>query len=275
VHRNPYCQQPDTRNLKSETLYLQVHRDSSCQLLRRRKLEYLDRQRPACAANEVMTGFQLHSGGCGHNHMRYRTYCAKVYSPWWEWGRTLQRQYQRHYQHYWRQYSRKLAEYKRLTMPHSMSGRRVKTKYEYYRRMYEYYRKAYKGVHYERYAIRYQRLWRRYRRYHTQRHAANHYRHYYRHYHNLFLRATGKPPAEPKVTYPKGAFLGPKKKELGKSSYWLRVWQDPPNTKVAARHDPATVRKNIPVVEDMPKPACGKKCREQAKDLFSQVNKVR
>ena len=48
--------------------------------------------------------------------------------------------------------------------------------------------------------------------------------------------------------------------------------QDPPNTEVEARHNPDTVRKNLPVVEKLPDPACGKDCRPSAKDLFSKVN---
>ena len=250
----------------------EVHRDSSCQLLRGRRLEYLDRQRPSCAANEVMTGFQLHSGGCGHNHMRYRTYCARVYQPWWTWGERRKRHYQKQYRHYWGEYVRKYQEYKRLTMPHSMSGRRIKRKYEYYRRMYDHYLKAYRAVSWERTAIKYHRLWHRYRRYRRKASEAAHYKNVYNRYHNKFLKATGSPPKAPVVTYPKGAFLGPSKPAYDKSTYWLRVWQDPPNSDVEARHNPKTVRKNIRVVQNAPKPACGKKCREQSKDIFSKVN---
>ena len=47
----------------------------------------------------------------------------------------------------------------------------------------------------------------------------------YKHYHTKFLAATGKPPAPPKVAYPKGAFLGPAAEEKDKSKYWLRIYQ--------------------------------------------------
>ena len=114
---------------KAETT-TEVHHDSPCQQLRGENILYLDRQRPSCGKDEVLTGFRLHSGGCHGNHMRYRTYCAKVYQPWQEWGRELKADYQTHYRHWWDKYSKKLAEYKHLSMPNSMSGRRDKREYE-------------------------------------------------------------------------------------------------------------------------------------------------
>lgn len=66
--------------------------------------------------------------------------------------------------------------------------------------------------------------------------------------------------------------MGPEKGQEDKSSYWLTTWQDPPNTEVAAKHDPKTIRKNIPVVEKLPAPACGKDCVKSAQSVFGKVN---
>jgi len=54
------------------------HRDSPCRELRGKPIVYLDQQLPKCEANEVLTGFHLHSEGCPGNQMRYRTWCAKL-----------------------------------------------------------------------------------------------------------------------------------------------------------------------------------------------------
>lgn len=124
----------------------------------------------------------------------------------------------------------------------------------------------------EREAIKYDRMYRRYKRYSTKSHDAKVAKDNYNHYHNLFLTATGAPPKAPKVEYPPGAFLGPAAEEKDKSSYWLRIYQDPPNTEVEERHNPDTVRKNIPVTEKLPDPACGKDCVKSAKDIFSEAN---
>jgi len=251
----------------------EVHRDSKCTHLRGQTLEYLDRQRPGCEKNEFITGFHLHSAGCPHNHMRYRTYCAKVYQPWWAWGQQQESHFGAEKTKYWKEYSKKLAEYQGLTMPMSMSGQRVKKKYSYYRKMYDHYKNAYSGVANEREAIKYDRLWRRYKRYATKSHEASVYKQNYNHYHNLYLKASGNPPKEPKATYPAGAFLGPAKKEKDKSQYWLRIYQDPPNSDVEAKHNPKTIRAHIPVVKKLPKADCGKGgCRQSAQAIFSEVN---
>jgi len=250
----------------------QVHRDGKCEPLRNHKIEYLDRQRPGCEKDEVMTGFHVHASGCHGDEMRFRSYCAKVYQPWYLWGKDYEKQYQTLYRYWWHEYTKKYAEYKRLRMPTSMSGQRVKAKYEHCRKTYDHYNKAYAAVGYQRTAIKYERLWRRYRNYQRKAKEAAVYKDTYKHYHDKFLAATGKPPAPPKVEYPKGAFLGPAGLPKDKSPYWLRIYQDPPNTEVEARHNPDTVRKNEPVVEKLPAPACGDKCRPAAKDLFSKVN---
>ena len=72
--------------------------------------------------------------------------------------------------------------------------------------------------------------------------------------------------------YPTGGMLTPPKKRKDKQSYWLDVWKDPPNSEMEARHNPDTVRKNKVVVKDMPEPACGKNCREQAQGIFAKVD---
>jgi len=188
------------------------HRDSKCELLRGENLEFLDRQRPKCEANEVMTGFQLFSDGCNQNEMRYRTWCSKLQQPWWEWGRENEAIYQRKYMEHWRRYSRWLAKYNELSIPSSMSGQRIKDKYMHHYKMYEHYKNAYGAVANERQAIKFYRLWRRFRSYPTKSSEAQTYEESYKHFHNLYLRATGNPPEEPKATYPTGCILTPPKK---------------------------------------------------------------
>ena len=204
--------------------------------------------------------------------MRFRSYCAKVYQPWHLWGRDYVQQYQGLEHYWWQEYTKKLAEYNNLRMPQSMSGQRVKRAYEHAKKMYDHYKTASEAVSDERTAIKYERLWRRYRRYPTKAQEAAQYHDTYKEYHDKFLAATGNPPAPPKVEYPAGAFLGPEGLPKDKDSYWLRIYQDPPNTEVEARHNPDTVRANKPVVEQLPKPACGDKCGPAAKDLFSKVD---
>jgi hypothetical protein len=98
--------------------------DSTCQLLRGKHAEYMDRQRPECASDEVMTGFQLHSGGCAENHMRFRVRCVKVLMPWYMWGRQHKKKYQTKYRTWWGKYSKHKARYNNLAMPNSPSGNR-------------------------------------------------------------------------------------------------------------------------------------------------------
>jgi len=142
--------------------------------------------------------------------------------------------------------------------------------------MYEHYKGARNGVASERQAIKYDRLWRRYKAYPTKAAQASAYKQEYTRFHNLYLAATGNTPKAPVVGYPAGAFLGPSKEEKDKSDYWLRVYQDAPNSEAEARHNPKTVRAHIPVVAKLPDADCGDAkgggCRKSAQDLFSEVN---
>ena len=129
--------------------------------------------------------------------MRYRTWCAKVYEPWYNWGKKLEQEYQMHYSYWWKEYSKKLAEYNGLSIPTSMSGQRTKREYEYGYQMYEHYMKAYHAVNNERHAIKYNRMWRQYRylslcywrnatraRAHTHTHSVHTHTHTHTHTHN-------------------------------------------------------------------------------------------
>jgi len=54
-----------------------TERNTGCSHLSGQNLEFLDRQNLACAAGEVMEGFQLHRDGCGGDDMRFRIFCRQ------------------------------------------------------------------------------------------------------------------------------------------------------------------------------------------------------
>lgn len=237
--------------------------DSSCQALRGKNGEYLDRQRPKCGAQEVMTGFQLHSGGCRGNDMRFRTRCAKVLMPWHRWGQDRKVQYKAKENRHYAEYAKELAKYRKLDYPNSPTGDRLKTSYEYEYRAYTHWRKKYEAVSYKRKAIKAERQWKTYRRDARQAAKANKYHRDYKHYEHLYMQAEGTLPAKPVVTYPN---TPPKTPNYKDPNYWNRLWTN--------RMTEARMASVVPVKVDRQVVApcsVGHHCKEGAHAFFKNA----
>lgn len=234
--------------------------DSSCQALRGRSGEYLDRQRPNCAAEEVMTGFQLHAGGCGGDDMRFRVRCARVLMPWYMWGTERQAEYQRSKSEWYGEYNKEVAKYNKLEYPKSPTGDRLIRTYTYDYQMYHHFKKLYEGITYRREAIKAKRQWHTYERDPREEHKARHYKSLYEHYHNLYMANQGTLPVKPVEHYPVGP---PKEPNYKDPNYWNSMWTNK-RTKAVK-----------PVVVDQHSHApcsAGKKCESNARAFFTNAS---
>jgi len=245
------------------------HRDSKCQLLNHKHGEYMDRQRPSCLKNEVMQGFRLHRAGCHGNHMRFRTYCAKVLMPWQWWGWQRTRRFRAKYRMWYTKYRRERRKYQKLAMPHSPTGDRLKRKYNYMYRMYRHWVRKYHAVHYKRQSIRFRRQWKRYARMGPRYGGkASHFHRLWRRYRNHYLKLQGRLPKKPVEHYPK--FL-PKKPNYADSKYWNTLWTNKPDEERMASVKPVKADKNAPKAKCQGDKACEKNVHKMFDDATSTL----
>jgi hypothetical protein len=126
-------------------------------------MEYMDQQRPSCPDNTVMTKFQLHDSGCSGNDMRFKTWCAEVHEPWYNYGVADQQHYKEKEDEEWAEYSKELAKYQGLSFKKSPSGTRIKDKYEHHYASYLHWKAKWDAVTDEREAIKYIRMYNRWK----------------------------------------------------------------------------------------------------------------
>ena len=240
--------------------------DSTCQTLRGHNGEYLDRQRPQCASNEVMTGFQLHSGGCRGDGMRFRTRCAKVLMPWYRWGQDREVTYKAEETKHYQEYAKELAKYRKLDYPNSPTGDRLKTSYEYEYAAYLHWKKKYEAVSYKRQAIKAERQWKTYKRDPREAAKAHQYHEDYQKYEHLYMQAQGTLPAKPVVHYPN---TPPKTPNYKDPNYWNRLWTNRMQEARMASVEPVKVDRDV-----IAPCSAGHHCKEGAHDFFKNATEA-